>query len=366
MSKTRTRKSGGRLLVSKWLRNIMPATLLLLVASQATAASGYVIFWGLGGDPNKDAGQLSSGVLSYAGEPVTDVEAVSVGFFHALALRSDGTVLGWGGNRQGQATGSVSPQPSRAVNLVRIDGQILSNVVAVAAGWNHSLALTRDGTVVGWGMEGFSGTPLRMPIGVTNLVAIASGAGYRVGVNRLGEVIDLYFGLAIPSLSNIVSVAVQKSDHPVGVALRADGSLRMFATNGFPDYATRFPGLTNVVSIACGRRHNLALTSTGSVWGWGSNGSGEATGFSNTNDPYFSSDVVQVNRQELSHVNAIAAGEDFSLALRENGTIANWGNSYNPSFAVPAGLSNVTAIAAGHRFCLAITTNAAVAKRFSH
>jgi hypothetical protein len=54
------------------------------------------------------------------------------GLHHLLALKSDGTVLGWGDNRSGQAT--VPPN--------------LSGVIAIAAGRAHSLALKLDGSVV--------------------------------------------------------------------------------------------------------------------------------------------------------------------------------------------------------------------------
>jgi alpha-tubulin suppressor-like RCC1 family protein len=68
----------------------------------------------------------------------------------------------------------------------------------------------------------------------------------------------------------------------------------------------------------------------------------------------------------LSNIVAVAAGNRHSLALKSDGTVITWG--YNPRHAldVPAGLSNVVAIAAGQDFSLAITTNGAVAEQFRH
>jgi len=54
------------------------------------------------------------------------VVALAAGYEHTLALRSDGTVIGWGDNHSGQSV----PPPG------------LSNVVRIAAGYEHSLALT--------------------------------------------------------------------------------------------------------------------------------------------------------------------------------------------------------------------------------
>ena len=66
---------------------------------------------------------------------LTNVIAVAAGATHSLALRADSTVAAWGDGTYGQI-------------LVPLG---LTNVVAVAAGDLHSLALKSDGTVVAWG-----------------------------------------------------------------------------------------------------------------------------------------------------------------------------------------------------------------------
>jgi alpha-tubulin suppressor-like RCC1 family protein len=55
---------------------------------------------------------------------------------------------------------------------------------------------------------------------------------------------------------------------------------------------------------------------------------------------------------------AIAAGGECSLAVRRDGTVVAWGYIARRPATVPAALSNAVAIAAGENFCLAITTNA--------
>lgn len=67
------------------------------------------------------------------------VVAIAAGFDHSLALRTDGTVVSWGDDGSGLATPPAG----------------LSGVRAVAAGWHHSLALKTDGTVAGWGWNDF-------------------------------------------------------------------------------------------------------------------------------------------------------------------------------------------------------------------
>jgi hypothetical protein len=81
-----------------------------------------------------------------------------------LALKQDGTVVGWGWNNFGQAT--VPPG--------------LSNIIAVAAGWHDSLVLRSDGTVFGWGDRDFG--EASPPAGLNNVVAISSGQNYCMAI----------------------------------------------------------------------------------------------------------------------------------------------------------------------------------------
>ena len=72
---------------------------------------------------------------------LNDVVAEALGGSHALTLKADGTVIGWGnGDAITEATIPAG----------------LTNVVAVAAGWGCSLALREDGSIVAWG-RGSSG-----------------------------------------------------------------------------------------------------------------------------------------------------------------------------------------------------------------
>ena len=88
---------------------------------------------------------------------LTNVVAIAAGDDHSLALKADGTVVGWGDNFYGEITIPAG----------------LTNVVAIAAGGYHSLALKADGTVVGWGDNNYG--EINIPAGLTNVVAIAAG-----------------------------------------------------------------------------------------------------------------------------------------------------------------------------------------------
>lgn len=83
--------------------------------------------------------------------------AIAAGFYHSLALCDDGSVVAWGRNWHGQAA-----VPSQA-----------TIVIAISAGWAHSVALRADGTVVAWGNEEYGQSEDSFL--ATEVIAIASG-----------------------------------------------------------------------------------------------------------------------------------------------------------------------------------------------
>jgi hypothetical protein len=63
----------------------------------------------------------------------------------------------------------------------------------------------------------------------------------------------------------------------------------------------------------------------------------------------------------LSNVMAIAGAYDHSLALRNNGTVAAWGDNSFGQINVPAGLTNLLAVAGGQYYSMALRNNGTVA-----
>jgi alpha-tubulin suppressor-like RCC1 family protein len=165
---------------------------------------------------------------------LSDVINVAAGASHSLAVKTDGTVWAWGYNNYGQLGNNTTVQKNAPV---QVSG--LSGVTNVAAGESYSLALKRDGTVWAWGWNLFG---------------------------QLGD-----------------NTTVDKST-PVQVS-----------------------GLSDVIAVAAGYYHSLALKRDGTVWAWGYNGNG-ALGDGTTAS---SSTPVQV--QGLGAVTLMAAGRFHSL-----------------------------------------------------
>jgi hypothetical protein len=94
---------------------------------------------------------------------------------------------------------------------------------------------------------------------------------------------------------------------------------------------------TNVIAIACGANHSLALRANGTVVSWGSNGFGQ------TNVP-----------SGLTNIVALAGGLYHSMALRSNGTVVAWGSNLEGRANVPTWVNMAGAIACGSDHSLAV------------
>jgi hypothetical protein len=258
-----------------------------------------------------------------------DFVAIAAGPFHSLALKSDGSIVGWGDNWAGEATPP--------------DG---NDFVAIAAGGGgspimvgFSLALKSDGSIIGWGDNHVGqATP---PAG-NDFVSIAAQGDYALALKSDGSVIgwgDNYFGQATsPEGNDYIAIATGEQH---SLVLKSNGSIVGW---GYNDYGQATPPDGNdFIAITAGRYHSLALKSNGSIVGWGANWYGQAT-------PPEGNDFI-----------AIAAGGYHSIALKQDGSIVAWGaggpgQSGNPHYgqAIPPSGNNFVAISAGNFYSLAL------------
>ena len=256
------------------------------------------------------------GVVAWGNIPVlppsglTNVIALACGGAHGLAVDEKGVGSGWGTNDSGQTN---------------VPGG-LSNVVAVAAGTAHSLALKADGTVIGWGRNDFNQT--NVPANVTSAIAISAGGNQSLALRPDGTVVQWgQTNAAIPAtLTNAIAIASGTNFH---LALRSNTTVIAWGSNDTGQ--TNVPtNLSNVVAIAAGGRHALALRENGTVVAWGNNSSLQ------TNVP-----------ANLTNAMAVAAGDTFSAALRNDGTVVCWGDNSSGQTNVPPQLVGVKLLAAG-------------------
>lgn len=302
--------------------NSIPAAATGLVAiasgpyhNLALKSDGTVVAWG-----NPACGQVD--VPSGA----TNVMAVAAGESYSLALRSDGRVVGWGTNYYGEATGvSNTIAPCVSTGWVTVAGVTLSNVMAIAAGPHHSLAILSNQTIAGWGYNAYGQSSV--PAGLSNVLATAVGS---------------YHSLALRADGTILGWGHNYNGEATGIPKPFPDfcSTGVVMTAGLP--------LSNVVAIAAGDGYSLARKADGTVVGWGNNWSGQSTGVpSRQIPPTAPATPVMLTGRTLSDVAAITAGGSCSLALKSNGLVVAWGDNQSRQRVLPPAVSWRGALAAG-------------------
>jgi len=234
-------------------------------------------------------------------DAVLDVE-ISLDGKSFYALRTDGTVWGWGDGTRGQLG---SPVVSQVASPIPLAG--LTNIKEIAAGKQYLLALKQSGAVVA------------------------------LGANTFGQLGDGSFedaaapvDVAMPG--KIIAIGVGDDDLSVAVAENGDvlawGKYRSkyYLDEPFTNIR-RVDSLTGITSIASKTTHSLALKADGTVWAWGDNDVGQ---LGSGSAPAKSAPAMVEN---LTDVKQITAGHGFSVALRNDGTVWVWGHVFRGSEA---------------------------------
>jgi alpha-tubulin suppressor-like RCC1 family protein len=313
--------------------------------SVALKADGSVLTWG----SNFPSGQLGQGSTEDRLDPgpvqgLSGATAIAAGRTHALAV-AGGNVYAWGNNGLGQlGTSTATNCNSGPCSRTAIRVGTLTNAKAVGAGANHSLVVLGDGTAFAWGLNSSgelgdgSTTQRNAPVQVQGV----GGTGVLTGIVALKNDGTLYsWGQNAQGQLGIGSQDTLAHSAPIVV-----------------------PGLTNIVAIAAGYRHSLALRSDGTVFAWGSNESGQlgngATttgGCSCVNTPAAVAGV--------GGAIAIGAGELHSMAVLQDGTVRAWGANGSTQIGVTApavvttattvpGLAGAVAVAGGSGHSVAV------------
>jgi alpha-tubulin suppressor-like RCC1 family protein len=201
------------------------------------------------------------------------------------------------------------------------------------------------------------------------LAASQPGAAWAWGNNSDGQLgngsVTRYGGVATPGqVHDLAGVIALAGGQNFSLALKSDGTVWSWGNSGWGQLGTGAYGastlpvqvsaLTGITAIAAGRLHGLAVKSDGSVWGWGFNYYGQVGSDSKRGNV-----LSPLQVPGLRGVRAIAAGGDFSLALKTDGTVWAWGydglgelgngtsdENQHPIPSQVQGLSAVTAIAA--------------------
>ena len=256
---------GGTSIRARMLRIPTPVAGLVGVRVQSVVAKrndimalsfdGIAFSWGHG-----YFGQLGHGVKEFVAQPkaitaLSNVCAIDTGFFHSLAITSDGALWSWGSNEKFDGKNGLSHTLGHDDGCLeellprRIEALAGKRMCVVAAGRFHSLAACVDGCCFSWGCGAPSGTrhilkkPLRVPALCGERVSSVATSNYNSCAVTWGGDIWLWgpFGRSYVKEPSQLKGAVLDSHRVVSVSF------------------------CNVTDYA---QHCLALTADGTVLSW--------------------------------------------------------------------------------------------------
>ena len=294
--------------------------LVLMWAGRRPVAWGYNVSGQLGNNITTDSHVPVP--VTTVGTPLANqtILAFSAGTDYCLALCSDGTLASWGDNYLGRLGNNTTPGSKVPVAVTTVGTPLAGKiVVAISAGFSHSLALCSDGTLAGWGGNSFGGlgnsstTDSSVPVAVTTAGTFL--AGKQVVKIREGT----YYTLALCSDGTMVAWGNNQYGQ-LGNNSTTQSTVPVAVTTAGTPLQDR-----SVVAIELGSGHSLALCFDGTLVAWGHNDFGQL-GNSSTTDSSVPMAVTTAGTALAGKtVLAVAAGSDHSLALCSDGTIVSWG-----------------------------------------
>jgi len=376
-------------------------------ASFSLALTSAKLLYGWG---QNTSGQVGIGTLTTVSSPVAAVGpsaaqswkqiAATPDSYTTLAIKSDGTLWAWGYNGSGQL-GNLST--TTVLSPVLVSGPAGASWSIVAAGTNHSLGITTTGQLYGWGFNAagqlgnLSTTNVSSPVLVSGPAGaswstISGGESHSVGIttagrlytwgyNNVGQLGDITlvsksspilvsgpvttsWSVVSAGVSNCLAIAT--TGQLYGWGLNTSGQLGInSATTVSSPVLVSGPAGTSWATIAAGTYHALAIATTGQLYGWGLNTSGQLGIASVTTK----SSPVLVSGPVGASWSIIAAGAINSYAITTTGILYAWGaglsgavgtksttNVSSPVLVSGPSLTSWIALAAGYAYALAITS----------
>ncbi len=276
------------------------------------AVAGELRAWGSDHD-----GQVST--LPAGGDYV----AVAAGDAHGLALKSDGTVVAWGQNDDGEC--NVPAGTYKAIGAgadfslaIRTDGSIAAwgndlrrqvssapdgnDFIAVDGGEFFAVALRADGTVVCWGSDRWGQVTSAPTKGSFN--AVVAGDDHAVALHADGSLVVWGYWGAVEGTPSAGTFTAIGAGGRYSLAVRQDGAIVWWGSDTYGYGLARVPTGRDYVDVAAGYLHCLALRSDGSVVGWGA-------GVDTSGHPHWG----QANPPAANDYAVITGGLYFSLAI---------------------------------------------------
>ena len=238
-------------------------------------------------------------------------DKVSAGEFHTVAIRTDGSLWAWGFNQNGQLGDGTTIDRATPVRI-----GTATNWAMVSAGKAHTVAVKSDGTLWAWGRN-------------------SSGQLGDSSTANAGKLVPTQVGTLKTWLSASAgdshTVALQTSFEIFSWGGNANGQLGQ--GNATSSATPTKIGTEKWASIVAGGRHTLAIRDNGTLYAWGAGESGQL-GLGAQADVLAPQQVVapapgDTGAPLSNNWEKIVAGRGHSMAIKTDGTLWTWGaNAY--------------------------------------
>ncbi len=321
---------------------------------------------------------------------LTNVTTTATGDDYTIALKDDGTAWTWGDNEFGQLGAittetcgyedgfNCSPTPvpvrNKATGTFSVGGTVSSFTTGTLVLQNNGgddLTITANGP--------FTFATELEDLAIYDITILSQPFEQTCRVTSKGrinaaDVTDIE--IQCLTIANIAAGGYHS------IALETDGTVWTWGWNyygqlgdGTTTYSAATPvevsGLTDVIAIAGGGNHTVAIKTDGTAWAWGSNEYGQL-GVETTETCYsFSCSSTPLQVSGLSDIVAIAAGDEYTVALKTDGTVWTWGRNRYGQLGVGtttnsttpvqvSGLTDVDVIAAGPNHTVVLKSDGTV------
>lgn len=254
------------------------------------------------------------------------LESIAFSQNASIALSAAGELWAWGDNANGQLCmgQDAQGQPDTDDRLIPTKAPGLTSIVAIARGYSHTLLLKSDGTVwacgkntsgqLGDGTTDASSSAVQVA-GLSDIVHISAGSESSFAVDAQG----VLWAWGRNRYGNLGQGTEDTEAHPAPSSVQ---------------------GVGEVVMVANGRDHTLALLANGEVWGWGLNASAQA-GQADTE-----SNVTSPSKLSLA-LSAVAVHANGNQSFFEDiqGRLWGWGQNGLGNLGIPQEEDQPAAIA---------------------
>ncbi len=310
------------------------------------AQNFYLFSWG-----NNESGELGLGdtakFLKYNSPRLVGNDStwsiVSSDFGITTAIKNDGSLWSWGEQYNGEL-GIGLPNKFKTQNPIRIGND--NDWIDISTSNGHTIALKSKGTLWGWGLANYGADTViqNHPVQIgtdTNWKVISVGSAFSIAIKSDGTLWSWGVGadgagnfcnkpkrIGTGNIWKYISAGLQHT-----IALKNDGTLWSWGYNGNGQLGIGIDTInevyqpiqigndTNWRMISAGSRYSLALKTDGSLWSWGDNSFGQL-GLGN-----------QLNSNSPKLINNdkdwtdICAAAFHTSAIKRNGTLWNWGEN---------------------------------------